>query len=100
MTFREVTGLAATAAGVVVWPIGWMYGRGIWIAGLILLVVGAALFYTDRNIKKEAALSPESTPSGKYGPAMPSDIHNYTGWGNGGRGEPSGFDAPSDAGDD
>ena len=61
---------------------------------------GALLFYTDRNIKKELELAKESTSAGKNVPSLPGDIHNYSGWRNGGRSDPSGFDPSSDSSDD
>ena len=99
MTFREAVGMAAIVSGTVLLPIGWMFSRMIWVVALLLFGIGGAMFYTDRNIKKDIEIDKESTYSGNYGSAMPNDIHNYTGWQDGGRGDSSGFDTHPGADD-
>jgi hypothetical protein len=56
------------------------------VIAYVLIGVGAILFYTERMRKREERMLAEfagsPTPSGR---AMPTDIHNFSGWGSGGR---------------
>ena len=88
MTAREIIGLVFLIVGTAMVPLGWIVSHKIlFLAGLIL-GVGVWLFYTARILKREARLAKESTGGGNYGPPMPGDIHNYTGWRTGGRTQP------------
>lgn len=96
MSFREASGLVLIIAALVVVPAAWVFSRLLWLPAFFLFAVGGALFYTERMLKGEDRLEKEATGSAAYGPAMPTDIHNYTGWRSGGR-SPT-MDPSSDAG--
>lgn len=85
MTARELIGLACLISGTALVPIGWIVSHKILLLAGLLIGVGAWLFYTERMLKKEEQLAKESTAGGSYGPYVPADIHNYTGWRTGGR---------------
>lgn len=69
--------------GLVLVPVAWAFSRLLWLLAFLLLAVGAALFYTER--KREEALEKEADGGACHGTAVPTDIHNYTGWRSGGR---------------
>ena len=85
MNFREVLGLLLIVAALVLVPAAWAFSNLLWALAFVLLIVGAGLFYTERVIKKEQQIEKESGGSCQGGHAMPTDIHNYTGWRSGGR---------------
>ena len=87
MNFREAIGFTLVCLALVVVPAAWVFSRLLWLAAFVLFVVGAGLFYTERIRKREEAIEREGGGSGCSGPAMPTDIHNYTGWRSGGRSE-------------
>lgn len=88
MTLREVLGLALLVIAITLVPVGWYASRMLWFLSLIGVILGAALFYTERRLKREAQIEKERLGGGtSYGPAVPTDIHNYTGWRSGGRSE-------------
>lgn len=85
MNFREALGLLLIVAALVLVPAAWAFSNLLWALAFVLLVVGAGLFYTERVIRKEEQLEKETGGSRQGSQAMPSDIHNYTGWRSGGR---------------
>jgi len=96
---REISGLVIGAIGVAFIPIGWYFSRSLWIVAFVFAVVGFVLLYTDRVEKREREI--ENTPA-PYAPpvrpAVPADVHNYSGWRDGGR-SLGGGDSADDAGD-
>lgn len=99
MNFREAIGFSLIVAGFVLLPTAWAFSRLLWLLAFLLLVVGIALFYTERMRKREAAIERETVGSGCQGPVIPTDIHNYTGWGSGGRSETMDHSSDSGGGD-
>lgn len=98
MTFPEVLGLVLMTAALVLIPVAWTFSRMLWFAAFAMFVVGVALFLTDRISRRMSkAEAGGSGGSGFSGQAMPTDIHNYTGWRSGGRSEA--MDNSSNAGD-
>ena len=97
MNIREALGLGVIVAGLVLVPAAWAFSRLLWALALILVFVGATLFYTERVWKREEELRREARGDEDRGTAVPSDIHNYTGWQHGGRSET--MDAGSSSGD-
>ena len=85
MNIREALGLLLIIAALVLVPAAWAFSNLLWALAFVLLVVGAGLFYTERVIKKEEKLEKESRGSCQGVHAMPTDIHNHTGWRSGGR---------------
>jgi len=100
MTAREIIGLVVLIAGTAIVPLGWIVNHKILLLAGLLLGVGAWLFYTERMLKREEKLSRESAGSGNYGPPIPGDIHNYTGWRTGGRTESFDSTSTSEGGSD
>lgn len=88
MTVRETIGLLLLVSGIAMAPLGWIVSHKLLIVSAALISVGAALFYTARMVKRDEALEREASSSGSYSPAVPTDIHNYTGWRTGGRTDP------------
>ncbi len=98
MTFREIFGLVLMTAALVLIPVAWTFSRTLWFVAFAMFVVGVALFLTDRVSRRMSkADAAGSGGSGSSGHAMPTDIHNYTGWRSGGRSEA--MDNSSHAGD-
>lgn len=85
MNFREATGLALIIAALPLIPAAWAFSRLLWLLAFLLFAAGAALFYSERMLKREERLEKAASGSGSCGSPMPSDIHNYTGWRSGGR---------------
>lgn len=88
MTTRERIGLVLLIAGAAIVPLGWIVSHKILLLSGLLLGVGGSLFYTARMRKREEQLAKESPGDGNYGPLVPRDVHNYTGWRSGGRTQP------------
>ena len=84
-------------------PVAWAFSRLLWALAFLLLVAGATLFYTEHMRKKEEKLEKETGGASCHGAgaAMPTDIHNYTGWRSGGRSETmdSSFESSDEDGD-
>jgi hypothetical protein len=98
MTFREILGLTLITAALVLIPVAWTFNRMLWFAAFAMFVVGIALFLTDRVSRRMSkAEAGGASGSGSSGHAVPTDIHNYTGWRSGGRSET--MDHSSTAGD-
>jgi hypothetical protein len=96
---RIVSGLVIGSIGVALVPLGWYFSRMLWIVAFVLAVVGLLLMLTDRVMKSEREI--ENTPaaySPPVRPSVPGDIHNYSGWRDGGR-SLGGGDSGGDAGD-
>jgi hypothetical protein len=73
-----------------------MWSRLLWLVALSLLIVGTFLFFTNRMLNRERELEKEAPTGGDYRPAVPSDVHNYTGWKHGGRSETMDSDSGGD----
>ena len=93
MDFRKWIGLGSILAGVLIQPIGWMYEFWLQILSFVLIFVGAFIFVTQKYVDK-AVKEFNSGGRGRRGrrgrrggPVMPGDIHDYSGWGKGGRSE-------------
>jgi hypothetical protein len=84
-------------AGLVLVPTAWAFSRLLWVLAFLLVFVGATLFYTERVRQREEALRRKAGGHEHHGTAVPTDIHNYTGWQHGGRSET--MDAGSSSGD-
>ncbi len=96
---REVAGLVIAIAGVALVPLGWYFSRMLWAVAVVLVIVGLVLLLTDRLLKSEREI--ENTSSAYAPPvrsSVPGDIHNYSGWRDGGR-SLGGSDSAGDAGD-
>lgn len=88
MRAREVIGLLLIAAALVLIPVAWLFSRFYWFVGFTMFVGGAALFFTERITRRIGESSSNSHHPGEAtGRAMPTDVHNYTGWRSGGRSE-------------
>jgi hypothetical protein len=87
ISFREGTGLALVFVGLVLTPIAWMWSGPLWFLALALYMIGIALFLTDRILQRMKESDAEGGEAEGNGPrnAVPTDIHDYTGWGRGGR---------------
>jgi len=99
MKVRETLGLVFIIAALILVPAAWAFSRLLWMLAAGLLVIGSWLFYTDRMIKKEDRLTKETGKSDCSGRAVPTDIHDYTGWSSGGRSETMDSSFGADAGD-
>jgi len=99
MNTRETLGLVFIIVALILVPAAWAFSRLLWMLAFALLVIGSWLFYTDRLIKKEVRLTRKTGKSDCSGRAMPTDIHDYTGWGSGGRSETMDSSFGADAGD-
>jgi uncharacterized protein (DUF58 family) len=84
---REGIGLGLVFVALVLTPIAWAWSRTLWFVALVLLVLGTLLFFTSRMRDRERELERDVTSGGSHRPAVPTDIHNYTGWRHGGRSE-------------
>ena len=82
---RNWIGIMIVIAGVIIQPIGWMFHFWLQVASFILIFVGVLIFATQKYIQKSEER--EFGSSSGSGQAMPGDIHDYSGWGEGGRSE-------------
>lgn len=80
MNFREASGLVFIIAALALIPAAWVFSRLLWLSAILLFAVGGTLFYTERIQRREERLEKEVSGPDSYGAAMPTDIHNYTGW--------------------
>jgi hypothetical protein len=87
ISLRETIGLVFIITGLVLIPAAWAFSRLLWGLALLLLIAGVIGFYSERvrRLEHERTKRVISTP--RTGAAVPSDIHNYTGWASGGRSE-------------
>ena len=88
MSAREVIGLTLIIVALVLVPAAWITSRLLWLASFLALVAGVILFFSAR-VQRRMEKSEEGASScgSSGGRAMPTDIHNYTGWRSGGRSE-------------
>jgi hypothetical protein len=89
------------AIALLVTPVAWLSSRVLWFVAFAMFVSGVALFFTERVMRRISKSEGNGTDSaGSSGRAMPTDIHNYTGWRSGGRSETmDGSSNTSDGGD-
>lgn len=87
MEARNYIGVVLVAIGTTIIPIGWMFLPILTVMGFLMFILGLVIFMTQRYIEKceEAEFGGQGSKS--HGPGMPSDIHDYSGWGSGGRSE-------------
>jgi len=95
MELRHYIGIFIIAIGTTLIPIGWMFSSTVTVIGFTLFLLGLVIFMTQSYIKKVE--DAEFRRYSKGGSAMPADIHDNSGWGNGGRSE--GWSSP-DSGSD
>jgi hypothetical protein len=96
---REIVGVVLASLGVALIPIGWYLSRFLWVAAVVIALVGILLFMTKRVVAAEDELSRQSSAyAPPVKPSVPGDIHNYSGWRDGGR-SLGGGDGAGDAGD-
>lgn len=97
---RETLGFTLIVAALILVPVAWATSRMLWFAAFLLLVLGSVLFWSERMARRLEAseAEPGGTGSGGQCRAMPTDIHNYTGWRSGGRSET--MDSPTSSDDD
>lgn len=87
MAFREIVGLVLIVVALVITPVAWVSSRTLWFVAFAMFFAGAWLFFSDRVLQRiDKSDRPASGDQGT-GNAMPTDIHNYTGWRSGGRSE-------------
>jgi len=86
MNLRELIGFVLIVVSVALTPVAWMFSRILWVVCGLLLVLGTALFYTERMTRRAIELEKHGT-GGSGSPGVPKDIHNYSGWRTGGRSE-------------
>ena len=96
ISFREALGVALVFASLVLSPVAWMWSRLLWAVALLLFFAGALLFLTSRMRDRQRELDNEGAAAGDSGPAVPSDVHDYTGWQHGGRSETMDSDSGTD----
>jgi len=96
MEKRNWIGLVFILSGVIIQPIGWMFMFWLQILSFVLIFIGAVIFVTQKYIEKSE--EKEFGSGGSYGPAMPGDIHDNSGWGKGGRSESYMSDSSGDGG--
>ena len=101
MNLREAIGLSLIIVALVLVPVAWAFSRLLWALAFFMFVAGAMLFYTERVRKREEKIEKESggTSCHGTGTAMPTDIHNYSGWRSGGRSETMDHSSESGGGD-
>jgi membrane protein implicated in regulation of membrane protease activity len=102
MNLREAIGLALIIAALVLVPVAWAFSRLLWALAFFLLIIGVTLFYTERVKKREEKLQKETGGVQSHNAILPADIHDYTGWGSGGRSQTmdnSSFDSGGGDGD-
>lgn len=89
MSARESTGLVLIVVALVLIPVAWTTSRVLWLAAFLMFILGAILFFSERvqrRLEKSEAEASGSCSS-STSRAVPTDIHNYTGWRSGGRSE-------------
>jgi uncharacterized protein (DUF58 family) len=96
---REISGLVLTVVGVALVPMGWYFSRLLWMVAVVLVVVGSLLLFTERVLESEREAESASVAySPPVRPSVPGDVHNYSGWRDGGR-SLGGGDSAGDADD-
>ncbi|MFC1772171.1 hypothetical protein ACFL3A_02315 [Pseudomonadota bacterium] len=100
MEARQYIGIVLVIIGTTLIPIGWMFSTITAVVGWVAFVLGLAIFITQRYIEKteEAEFG-----SGRGGSGIPTDVHDHSGWGSGGRSESwkssTDYDGGGDGGD-
>jgi hypothetical protein len=84
---REGVGASLVVIALVLTPVAWTWSRRLWLVVGALSLVGLMLFFSGRMARRERELEKEAPSGGGHGPAVPSDIQNYTGWRHAGRSE-------------
>jgi hypothetical protein len=88
MNAREIIGLALIVIALVLIPVAWTTSRLLWLIAFLTFVLGGLLFFSERVRRRIERPEPEAGHCGTSpSRAMPTDIHNYTGWRSGGRSE-------------
>jgi hypothetical protein len=87
MGAREIIGLVVIIVALILTPVAWAFSRLLWVVAFVLFVIGGVLFFSERIMRRFEASENECGGGGKVARAMPTDIHNYTGWRSGGRSE-------------
>lgn len=85
MVFREIVGFVVTVIGFALTPVAWVSSRAMWAAVFACTVLGLWLLFTDRVMRKLDNSSNDAAGAEGSGRAMPTDIHNHSGWRSGGR---------------
>jgi len=83
MEFRNWIGITIIVFGVLLLPIGWMFYFPLQIISFALIFVGGLIFFTNKYLDK--SVENEFNSGSRSGSAMPSDVHDHSGWGKGGR---------------
>ena len=83
MEFRNWIGITIIILGVALQSIGWMFYFPLQIVSFALIVVGVMVFVTNKFLDK--SVENEFKSGSSSGSAMPGDVHDYSGWGKGGR---------------
>ena len=96
MEHRNWIGLIFILAGIIIQPIGWMFMFWLQVLSFVLIFIGTLIFVTQKYIEKSE--EKEFGTGRSQGPAMPGDVHDYSGWGKGGRSESYMSDSSSDGG--
>ena len=97
MEARNYIGIVFVVIGTTLIPIGWMFSTIATVVGWIAFILGLIIFMTQRYIEKsEEAEYGEN----RGGPVVPSDIHDHSGWGSGGRSEGWKSSSDNDGGGD
>lgn len=88
MKFREALGLMLMMAGIALGPLGWIISPMLLIASAVLVLVGGALFLTNRMVDRQIEAGRDTPARNTVREPVPSDIFNYSGWRSGGRTTP------------
>jgi hypothetical protein len=96
MEARHYIGIILIGIGTLLIPIGWMFYPIVTIIGWLAFILGLIIFMTQKVIEKME--DKEFGEGGKSGTAVPTDIHDYSGWGSGGRSE--GWSSSQSSGND
>ena len=87
MEARNYIGIVLVAIGTTIIPIGWMFSPILTLVGFLLFVLGLVIFMTQKYLQKSEEAEFGSYGKDRHGPCVPTDIHDYSGWGSGGRSE-------------
>jgi uncharacterized membrane protein len=86
MEARNYIGIVLVVIGTTLIPIGWMFSPVTTLIGFLLFVLGLVIFMTQQYIERSEEA--EFSRFGKRGNGgMPTDVHDHSGWGSGGRSE-------------
>lgn len=81
MELRNYIGIVLIAVGTILFPIGWMFSRTIFVLGFLLFFIGVVVFMTKCYLNKAENEETGHTKS----KGVPTDINEHSGWGHGGR---------------